>query len=357
MQSAPQSSPAADGPRFHFKEAYLADWVLPNEAAPFHLLWTPFDALNAVEFRLPTGVEIKAIHNARLTSMDEHTTGTTFRVTDVGIHGYLSGTLLCKRLPVAREEIINIQAAFFSGEQEIHVVDVQTRVIRPTIEIVDAPDNFRIPPDGKAGPLEIKVKLVGSGSARVHVEVTSNGQSKIRNELLFEAILKRLAPRRDLDEPLPASEPPKGTRVKVGEELVVETMSRILNALDTGEKLDPEFLAAMRAQREMLGDKEYREKLGRLLHSEIEQIWIASLLDMMSMNPAEGVRMQQGNTSIVLDHHFQSLDFALTYQDSMGNDYPVLNHHISVNDERTNGKSFEIPVRIVWLKEKMEAKK
>lgn len=344
------TAPAIEG-EFVFKEGYLADWGLPSEIIPFHLLWQPHARLNHLRIKVPAYVEIAQINNAKVTDIVKAEDGMAYSILDIGIHGYLSGALKCKLIPEGREHRFEIQIEFMDGAQPLFQKRLSTNIIRPTIELLHAPSEIRIPPDGHAEPLTIKLRLVGAGSARVRVDVTSKGHSQVKNELLFDEVLRRLLPRRDL-EPKPSGGPVKA-QVEVGSELVISAMNRILTAIEGGESVDEEFRVAMREQRKMLGDEEYRTRLARVLHSEIEQIWIASLLDLLSMNPAEGIRMQQGNTSVVVSHLFKALEFKLTYEDAFGNSYPSLNHNISVHDERTNGHDVEIPIRLEWTKQEV----
>ena len=69
----------------------------------------------------------------------------------------------------------------------------------------------------------------------------------------------------------------------------------------------------------------------------------------MDTYPHEDIKLASGKIKTIFKTEVRHLGVTLSYNDSMGNEYPKTRLSIDVDDRRSNkDKAFEIPINIDW---------
>ncbi len=252
-----------------FVNNYVAPWVLPNQPFPIHCVWEHEKKLGKIMIEIPKRYKLVDTLNFTVFDADKKTNQMVINASELKSNNYFGIILRYKAIDFLVEKRDDVRISFFSLENSLlDTITLQTRIIRPKIELLNYPKEITV--TDKINPKNlIKLELLhkGFGTANLDIEVLNSGFDITKSDSLYiqvlqDTILKIL---KICDESPEMQEP-----VEI-DDLLTRTVAENLFKSELQEnlpyKLDKEELKKLK---EIFNDKTKKEAIYRTVYASLD---------------------------------------------------------------------------------------
>lgn len=335
-------------PSMKILSSYIAPWALAREPVPVHLIWKTDFEYDQIRITLPSAFEMADVHN----SADAATSGHVTTITRLKKDGYLSFNVKAKTTygePMHRE---NIRIEFFHSGVLLSEMKLEAKIVRPVLGLLQPPPEIVLQETTTPEhPIRLRVGYNGRGKAQVRYEVRASGRIITRTETFLSQVLKQMRDRFEGRAAKPHDDR-LAAEVEIDPSMIREMVEAMMRLFSGEERPSPEQVELLTELRAQLADPKFKDRFAEILHSEVERMWIGSVLSLIQRNPREDIELEQDTAFAIFKGGIEHIDVILRYRDAYGNEYEPLVAPIKVRDERKSpGATIEVPVKVDWVLE------
>ena len=198
--------------------------------------------------------------------------------------------------------------------------------------------------------VSIALKISGFGRIEISPEFSLGGKFEPNVEPLFEEMTRRLAATFKNED----SNSQKKKRIEINPQFVKQTTEIFIESIKKGNlplKMTSENLEDFK---KWISDESNHERIVKLISEHLENIITDSLLYYFNKYPTEGVAMNGGRPSVIINNAIRNLQLRFRYRDSLHNEYEPISFEIAFRDLRTDkNKEIKLPINIKWVHEQI----
>lgn len=342
---------------FRIKDSFLAPWGLATEELPMHLLWE--GEIDMIDIRFPQELEIIEAYNFDVESLESVKTDQGLQITpsDLITPGYLN--IVFSDNNTYDDGVVPhaIEALFKIGSHTVESFTGETHIIRPQIQVQEAPEEITLEDSGQTEPIQIDMEYVGFGMAQVAIEAEAAGEFVSEGESflhdLLDSILETGIHKEDLDV---FDEPPEDWKdesdIEVPQEEIEDIVGDMLSGIqegDLGEKHDKkELLELAKILEEAEAASSSDSDVAAVIYRFIETALLSSILNVVDRHPAEGVSLSKPQTKVKTEAKAREINIEIKLKDNLDNEYESEHIIVEINDERESGGVFETEIETNW---------
>lgn len=331
---------------------YIAPWALANEAFPLHLIWKKGEIkYDKIFIDLPEGFKISDTFNILTYHIAPDGVTLTKLITD----GYLGLSIISTK---TFKESLHTEALNLKFIEDMKVVDTvvfEAGIIRPFLTLEKCPDSITLKDRVDSTSLiNLHVRHEGLGKAKITIKVSTKGESTTNTESLFAEVVRRILERHSAIDSSSEDAPLEGD-IEVDHEAVANYAIDFAKRIRNGELPTDMDIKNLDEVRKALDDPAHSEHIGKILRSEIERLWISSVLYYLNRHPALDIELARGSTRTIFKSEMKNIAISMLYSDSVGNKYEPLKVNIAIHDQRTKkDKALDVPINFTWTIKPLE---
>jgi len=325
-------------------ESHIVAWALPKEEIPFRVTWSGPLEFDRIEVEVPDDMEIKELVNVGRHKI----IGKIAEIYEVkqakDVPNYFGSVVSSKGIYDELKVSKPIHVRFYKLSEIVHQVQLEARIFRPLLEVIEAPDKIVLV-EGKRQELPLIMRYIGFGDIKIAIEGTLRGRLVTRGRSFIYELLKRLAKvglivdentRKELRD-----------RVSISPEFVKKTTQEILGILQQPPEEIEEMVQELR---KMLAEESVKQAIEEILYARVEDMVLSMVIDLLDRHPVDNVRLAYGETAVeaVLQAPVETLELHVHYSDVLNNLYPEISMPIRIESKMSPGKEamIEIPIKI-----------
>ncbi len=171
---------------------YIAPWAIAKEPFPLHLIWDQKEKFDFIEIKMPKNCELRELLNVK--SHEESGSNIKFSDADLLSPNYFS---MVAASTTTFDELVKkfpIEIHFLQGDTEIFSKTFDAHIVRPHIEITEAP--LEIAVNDETNPkklLNFTVKHTGLGKANIDFIAEVKGNIISESDSLYFLVFNEIA--------------------------------------------------------------------------------------------------------------------------------------------------------------------
>ncbi len=335
-----------------FVNNYVAPWVLPNQPFPIHCVWEPEKKLAKIMIEIPKRYKLVDTLNFSVFEADKKTNHMIINSSELKSNNYFGLILRYKVIDFLVEKRDDVKISFLDTEGVLlHTLILQTRIIRPKIELINYPKEITV--TDLVNPknlIQLELLHKGFGAANLEVKVLQSGfditkSDSLYNQVLQDTVLKILK----ICEDNPEIQEP----VEI-DDLLTRTVAETLFKSEFQEhlpfKLDKNEIERLK---EIFNDKTKKEAIYRTVYASLRPLLLTALLYYSEKHPEEDIKLIDGKVVATIGEKIDELNIVIRYTDSYDNEYEPLIAKIAVIDKRSTEKmrTLDVPINLSWKKD------
>jgi len=332
--------------------SYVAPWVLPNQPFPIHCVWEPEQKLAKIMIEVPKRYKLVDTLNFTIFEADKKTNQMIVNASELKSNNYFGIILRYKGINFPIEKRDEVVISFFdSNERLMKTLSLQTRIIRPKIELLSYPREITVTDMMNPRNL-IKLELLhrGFGTANLDIEVLHSGSNITKNDSLYFQVLQDTIVKilKICDENV---EMPESIEI---DDLLTRTVAESLFKSELQENLPFKIdKTQMKKLKEIFNDKTKKEAIYRTVYASLRPLLLTALLYYSEKHPAEDIKLIDGKVVATIRDRVDELTILIKYTDSFENKYEPLVAKITVIDKRSteNVCELDVPINLSWKKD------
>jgi hypothetical protein len=339
--------PISEKPHVIFTSEYIAPWALPKEEIPVHLVWLPEAKFDIIELLLEPELSVKEFYNVK--SVEQK--NSAFVIKELFSPNFFGFVTILNAALQKQHEIRKIIIRFKVNDKIVHERIFVANIYRPQLSIMVKPDIVQLDDNSNTKELvSIALKISGFGRIEISPEFSLGGKFESNVEPLFEEMTRRLAATFKNED----SQSQKKKQIEINPQFVKQTTELFIDSIKKGNlplKITSENLEDFK---KWISDESNHERIVKLICEQLENIIMDSLLYYFNKYPTEGVSMNGGRPSVIINNAVRNLQLRFRYRDSLHNDYEPLSFEIAIKDLRTDkNKEIKLPINIKWVHEQI----
>lgn len=338
------------------KNSYVAPWVLPNESFPVHCVWEPCSSLAKICIKIPKHYTLVDTLNFDAYVENSDPYRMFIKSECLKSDNYFGIILKYSEVNFAIEKKDDIEITFLNDRNEkLKSVILETRIIRPVLELIDYPVEVTINDNTNLKDLiTIEILHKGFGTADLNVSVFHGGTDNIAkpNSLFAQVLKQTIIKIRDMGEQIEENT----ALIEINEftESIVEGLLKSKFPEDLPFELEKEDIENIK---QILNDKTKRAMIYRIIQEYLRPLLLTALLYYSEKHPEEDIKFADGKVAAVIKNRVEELTVNITYTDSCKNKYTTLCAKIRVLDKRSDNKAkntIDVPINLVWKRDTLK---
>lgn len=341
---------------FEVKDVFLAPWGLAAEERPMHIMWE--GEIESIKIEFEDSLCISEIFNVQ-PHEDDYSTGSSSVHIPRGeliSHGYLG--LIFTQNDTFEDAVVphTVDITFLLSEGPSHTISSKTHTIRPQIEKINHPEKIVLSDENSVDEIELKMRYVGFGQAKVAVRAQAEGEVISEGESLSHDLLRGLIEagvhKQDVEglgeipEEWKQEDGPRVPQEEIDE--LVEEMREITQTGTFNEKYEADEVEAIADAVKKADEASESSGVAGNIYRYIEHTLLNSILNVVDRHPTENVSLNSPTTKIQTEAKAREITILVHLKDNKGNKYDPTEISIDVIDERSEGGVFEADIVTEW---------
>ena len=321
---------------------YVAPWALCREEIPIHLLWKADFKYDRIQIDFPSDIEIKELLN-----VERHeTTDSGIVIKALKTPNFLGFYAQLGRVCEEQHQKRHIKIDFYSGGELKYTHTFVANIYRPMLSLLQSPEKIVLSDKVDIRKLiNISMKLSGFGRVQIKPEISTGGEFLARADRLYYELARRIASTFRLEEGDLEAE--KAIEIDAAWlQSMAESFIENMRAGKISLEIDKSDLEEFRA---WISDPDNADNVMKLVHGQLENLLIQSLLFYLEKYPSDNVELGAGNPYTLIESATRKLRIRFRYKDALKTEYPPVEVEIPIEDRRTDrSKVLEVPINIRW---------
>lgn len=352
----PSMSRSKDLAGFEVKDIFLAPWGLASEERPMHIMWE--GKIESIEIDFEDSLDVSEIFNVQPHD-DDYSTGPcsiSIPKEELVSRGYLG--LIFSQSNTFEDAVVphNVDITFHLPEGKQYTSNSITHTIRPQIEEINHPEEIVLSDEDNVDEIELKMRYVGFGQAKVAVRAQAEGEVISEGESLSHDLLRGLLEtgvhKQDVEGlgEIPAEwKHEDGPRVPQEEiDELVEEMREVAQSGSFNEEYGADEVEVLADAVKEADEASESSGVAGNIYRYIENTLLSSILNVVDRHPTENVSLNSPTTKIQTEAKATEIVILVHLRDNKDNQYEPTEISIDVIDERSEGGIFEADIVTEW---------
>ena len=318
-------------------------WSLPKEAIAVSASWDPSLNIEFVEIQVPKDFDVEDVLNVNefyFSNSILTLNGIKKTKKEEANFNYVS-IIMSSPMQQELKRKYPLIWNFKTKEQEICEKQVEIRVFRPKVEIIEHPKVLTLNDEGFQPKLDLKFKWIGFGDIEVDLEIIAKEDRISEGRSLFEEMIRRIFVIILKGEDIILDQEPtckdSEEETEIDRDYIQFLVKEILKALrEYSKKIETES-DVLEILSKWIKKKSVLTEFDDYLASIVETLLLQVLTESVEKNPIDGVRISMPRTEIdtYIFKPIINLVLRIIYSDNMDNKYMSSDVEIPVKDLRS----------------------
>jgi len=337
-------------------QSNIVPWALPKESIPFRVCWRSGVKVDTIKVVLPEGFEPTDFVNISSSTIEDKIVVLKPREMPSSGMNYFGMAVAYSQIPTELHLSRDIMVDLLSAGVSVWSGAIRCNVFRPLIELKEPPSDIELTDGGTKKQIPLSLKYIGFGEVEIRIEALLGGSIISRGESIVYEVIRRLWEQGFLVEGKHQNRKDEGKKklkrqVRLNPEYIKKIADDVQEMLRKGgipsDVLDEKTIEDTKQWLQTLKNS---EKFIEILYSNIQEMMLDIMVDLLDRHPAEDITLANSRTKLLanIKAPVEEIDIRIGYRDLMMNEYPPVDVKIKVIDKREKDKGLivEIPLAI-----------